>query len=213
MNPLLFPVKLYGDLYAWPKRRRVIARALSPMLRGFSRILDIGCGDGLLCRDLATCLPPGVILHGVDVLRNLSPPIPYVVYDGLHLPFSDGAYEASLLVDVLHHSRDPDGLLREAARVSHGCVIVKDHDYRGRVDFALMKAGDYLGNKMFGIDLPYNFRTWRAFETMFGEAGLEIAAYEDSLKPAGRLELHHHFVVKLTRRTPDDRRSRKGDAA
>ncbi len=197
MNPLFFPVKVYGERYAWPKRRRVIVQALVPLLKDFSRILDIGCGDGLVCRDVKCSMPPGRIFHGVDVLTSLSPAIPYVVYDGLHLPFADGAYEVSLLIDVLHHSRNPRVLLQEAARVARDCVIVKDHDYRSALDLLLMKAGDYLGNRMFGIDLPYTFCTWQAFEVLFREAGLKIAYYEDSLKPAGRLELHHHFIVKL----------------
>jgi 2-polyprenyl-3-methyl-5-hydroxy-6-metoxy-1,4-benzoquinol methylase len=198
MNPLFYPVWLYGERLAWPKRRKSILQALLPFLAGERTVLDVGCGDGKIAEDLRSQCP-GIRIHGVDThfAPGLRPPIPCSRFDGIHLPFADKTYDACLVLDVLHHSRSPEQLLVETARVARGAVIVKDHDYRSGLDRLLMKWGDYLGNRMFGVDLPYNFRTWEEFERMFLETGFSIQKVEDSVKPGGALELHHHFVVRL----------------
>jgi len=198
MNPLLYPVKLYGEHFAWPKRKRVIAQAIVPFLANERTLLDVGCGDGKLAMELKKHCP-AITIHGAD---NHTPPggrcaISCSLFDGLRLPFADNVFDVCLIVDVLHHSRFPEHLLKEASRVARYAVIVKDHDYRNRLDFLVMQAGDYLGNHMFGVDLPYNFKQWEEFEMIFAQAGLSIEEHDDSLKPAGFLELHHHFLVKL----------------
>ena len=204
MNPLFHPVRLYGEHIAWPKRRNVIACAVASLLDAERTLLDVGCGDGRLAEALKK-RSPGLSVQGTETLLWPvgRPAIPYTLFDGLRLPFADGSFDACLLIDVLHHSRAPESLLAEAARVARCSVIVKDHDTRGPLDSLLMKWGDYLGNRMFGVDLPYDYRTWEAFEAMFEDAGLTIDVCDDGLKPAGALELHHHFLVKLLpKRTP-----------
>jgi SAM-dependent methyltransferase len=201
-NRLFYPVRRYGEYCAWPKRRGVITRALVPLLSDERTLLDLGCGDGSLAEELKQhCC--GLTIHGVETHfpAGVQSHIPCCLFDGRRLPFRDNTYDACLLLDVLHHSRSSGCLLEEAARVARHCVIVKDHDYRSRLDFHLMKWGDYLGNRLFGTDLPYNFRRWEEFETMFRETGLSIVEYDDSLRPAGSLELHHHFLVKLVPRS------------
>ena len=203
MNPLFYPFKIYGERFAWPKRRKVIVRALTPFFSGERTVLDVGCGDGKLAQELKKQCHR-IIIHGADnhISSGYGHPVPCVRFDGGCLPFPDKSYDTCMLIDVLHHSQYPETLLKETARVARHSVIVKDHDYRSRLDFRLMQAGDYLGNRMFGIDLPYQFKRWEEFENMFRESGLSILQHDHGLKPAGLLELHDHFIVKLVRKSP-----------
>ena len=57
--------------------------------------------------------------------------VPVTPFDGEHLPFADGSFDAVILVDVLHHASDPLALMREALRVSRGLLVVKDVTTRG----------------------------------------------------------------------------------
>jgi len=198
MNPFFYPIRLYGEHLAWPRRRKAIAQALLPFLGAERTLLDVGCGDGKVAEELRKQVA-GIRIIGVDTHfpPEPKPSMPCSGFDGLHLPFPDHAVDACLLIDVLHHSRAPELLLAEACRVARTAVIVKDHDVRGRLDRLLMKWGDYLGNRMFGVDLPYNFQTWEQFERMFAASGLSIRQVEDGLLPGGAFELHHHFVAKL----------------
>ena len=53
--------------------------------------------------------------------------IPVTIYDGRTLPFEAAAFDALIIVDVLHHADDPALLLREAARVARRSILIKDH--------------------------------------------------------------------------------------
>jgi len=198
MNILFYPVKLYGEWWSWPQRRKAIQKALLPFIPSGHRVLDVGCGDGKLAHGLVQ-LRPDLKILGTDTNFPDNTPVALACcrYDGQRLPFADNTFDTCLLIDVLHHSRHPEKLLEESARVARCSVVLKDHDYRNRLDFKLMQAGDYLGNRMFGVDLPYQFKRWDEFEQMFDASGLKVAKYGDRLKPAGLLELHHHFIVRL----------------
>jgi SAM-dependent methyltransferase len=92
--------------------------------------LEVGCGDGaLLCelhrRDF------GGRLHGVEITeaavaiaRERSSQIDSVeLYDGLHLPAADGAYDLGILSHVLEHVPDPVALLAEVARACDAVLV------------------------------------------------------------------------------------------
>jgi SAM-dependent methyltransferase len=71
------------------------------------RLLDIGCGVGLIHRHLAPHL--GAIL-GVDVAadalaaaQEANPAVRYQRYDGTRLPSEDGAFDAAIAICVMHH--------------------------------------------------------------------------------------------------------------
>ena len=100
--------------------------------------------------------------------------IPVVAFDGTTIPYPDNSQDVVLFVDVLHHTRDPQVLLNEAARVAKRRVIIKDHNRNGFLARITLRFMDWVGNARFGVALPYNY--WSREEWMMGykRAGLEV---------------------------------------
>jgi len=119
-------------------------------------ILDMGAGDGQLARRLLE-VRPDLRITGVDLGARSDGAIPVVACDGARLPFADRTFDLVMLIDVLHHAKDPAPLLREALRATKGRVLIKDHHWVTRLDHWLLSASDYLGNRIHGVPLPYAF--------------------------------------------------------
>lgn len=102
--------------------RQVVRHFVGPN----DRVLDVGCGPGGFTAVLAE-LSNSVV--GLDVSeawvtsasrffesRGISGATA-MLGTGTTLPFPDGSFEVVTLIDVLHHLDDPEGTLREIARV------------------------------------------------------------------------------------------------
>lgn len=81
-------------------------------------MLDLGCGGGLVAEAIAA---EGYAVTGLDAslpslraARDHSRSVGYLGGDATRLPFADGAFVCS---EVLEHVDDADALLREAVRV------------------------------------------------------------------------------------------------
>lgn len=162
--------RLHGSL-VYGRRVRVLAEVLAPLLPP-GRTLDVGSGDGLLARALAD-RRRDVEVEGVDVLVRPETHIRVREFDGRTLPFADGSYDAALLVDVLHHTSDPEGLLREAARVARTCVVLKDHVLEGALALPTLRLMDRVGNARHGVALPYRYLRPEEWEGVFARLGME----------------------------------------
>jgi SAM-dependent methyltransferase len=106
------------------QRTTDIVHDVSPYLSRGDRIVDIGAGT---CTVTAALSSEGFDLVAVDV-RNLScvDTIAPVLFDGKRLPFADDFFDVALLINILHHVRDPDQSLREAKRVARRLIIHED---------------------------------------------------------------------------------------
>ncbi len=96
---------------------------------GTGRMLDVGCGMGLLVR---TLLRRGVDARGVDIARapieegNRLAPGRFSLASVLDLPFEDGAFATVVSTDVLEHiaEEDVERAIAEIARVcSESCFV------------------------------------------------------------------------------------------
>jgi SAM-dependent methyltransferase len=91
--------------------------------------LEVGCGDGaLLCelhdRGFGGRLDGVEITEAaVEIARQRSQIDSVELYDGLHLPVADGAYDLGILSHVLEHVPDPTALLAEVARACQAVLI------------------------------------------------------------------------------------------
>jgi SAM-dependent methyltransferase len=138
---------LYGAHHRHVHVPRVerVARALAAQIGQASSLLDVGCGDGTVARGIGARVGAAKIA-GVDVKVRPEVAIDVHAYDGTHLPFDDGAFEAVVISDVLHHCQDPRAVLREALRVASRVVAVKDHFCFGPVSEKILLWMDVVGN-------------------------------------------------------------------
>lgn len=170
-NTSLDALLLRWDRFASARfRMRHLPPRLLARMGAEGAVLDVGAGDGRLARHLMNARP-GLRITGVDIGPRDGAHIPVMAYDGARLPFADESFDLVLLIDVLHHADDPAALLREAMRVSRGRVLIKDHYWITRLDHWLLRASDYLGNRVYGVPLPYAFLRLPEWTTLFARCG------------------------------------------
>ena len=110
-----------GDAVPRVPVSQALADDYIPQLAGGS-VLDLGCGAGDSVEQFRD-VNPSVRWVGVDV--EASPEVAlrrrtdaeFVTFDGVHLPFDDGSFDAVYCKQVLEHVRSPGPLLTEVARV------------------------------------------------------------------------------------------------
>lgn len=157
----------------YDRRVETLANLLAPLFPNDSHVLDVGCGDGMVARRILDARPD-LRIEGVDVLIRPSTAIPVSRYDGLHLPYSAGEFDAVLLVDVVHHASNPDALIGEAARVARGNIFIKDHDRTGVLAGATLVFMDRVGNARHGVDIPANYWSKQEWDEAFERHGLAV---------------------------------------
>ena len=195
-----------GNLHSrWITARRVnvLASWFDQLAPTGIRILDVGCGDGLLASTLLA-RRPDLQIRGVDVLAREHTQIPLEIFDGTTLPFPDGSFDGVLFSDVLHHTSAAVQLLQEAHRVSRAFVLIKDHYLKGWAAQRRLMVMDWVGNARFGVALPYLYWTEEQWKRTLQEVKLrpERIVTDLHLYPApvdwvfgGEL----HFVARLSK--------------
>jgi len=113
-------------------------------VRSGERVLEVGCGTGVVVRDLAALVGRRGEVVGVDASRRLldraralsrdtarQTRIAWRVADAASLPFAANRFDAALAVTVILHVADPLRVVREMARVTRpgGRVAVQDQDF------------------------------------------------------------------------------------
>ncbi len=132
-----------------PVVRHLVRRFLDRVGRlveahGPGRILEVGCGEGVLIEYLSGRVP-AARLDGVeldpDALargRVRCPGASLVQADAYELPFRSRSYDLVLCLEVLEHLADPARALREIRRVSgRGCLLSVPHEPFFRLGNAL----------------------------------------------------------------------------
>jgi SAM-dependent methyltransferase len=155
-----------------PRVERV-TRSLAAQIGRADSLLDIGCGDGSVAVGIGAAVGASR-LAGVDVLVRPETAIPVTPYDGEHLPFADGAFEAVVISDVLHHCEHPALVLREALRVAARVVAIKDHFRFGSLSGAILLAMDQVGNAGPGVLVRGTYFTGGEFAALVRDAGGHI---------------------------------------
>ncbi len=165
-------------------RLRALLSAIIPHLRPGDRVLDVGCGNGTLGRaimDDPRC-PKGVVVEGLERVARGGEPITVHAYPGGTMPFPDGAFDAVIVADVLHHEENPGALLAECRRVSRRLVIIKDHQVKGAMAQARISFIDWAANAPYGVPCLYRYNTPQQWENLPRELGLEVAEARGSMK-------------------------------
>lgn len=197
--------RIHGTL-VHDRRTTILARRIADLLPPAASVLDVGAGDGLLAARLCT-LRPDLRLRGADVLVRLHTHIPVDRFDGESLPYEDASWDAVTLVDVVHHARSPERLLRECARVARQCVVVKDHLRQGFAAGATLRLMDWVGNARHGVNLPYHYLSITEWQRALRDARLDVEQWDErlALYPVPLRQLFDRRLHFLARLRPTDR--------
>ena len=139
-------------------------------------VLNFGSGDGYLSHYLeARPRAQGrLAITDVDVQDHSTTGRTPILFDGEHLPFTDGHFDATLCMYVLHHTPDPDPLIAEIRRVTRRTVIVTEDLAETLLDKALCLYHaiyfDHWNTRTGG----FGFRTHEGWERAFAEQGLRL---------------------------------------
>ncbi len=112
--------------------------------RSGERLLEVGCGSGVICRLTAKQLEPTGKMTGLDISyvfvqaaremvkdTMLAPLVDYSSGQAGDLPFADQVFDKVFAARLLLHVADPEKVVKEMARVVKisGRVVVMDWDF------------------------------------------------------------------------------------
>lgn len=177
----------------------MLSDKLARLMPQGASLLDVGCGDGTIGR-LIGRRRPDLTVAGIDVLIRPQTAIPVQPFDGKTIPHPDDSFDIVMFVDVLHHTDDPLGLLKEAARVARKAVVLKDHTCEGPFARETLRLMDWVGNARHGVSLPYNYWPRARWQQAFRSVNLSVRDWDDALglypRPASWLfERSLHFIA------------------
>jgi SAM-dependent methyltransferase len=160
----------HGDsFYVW------LLSLLRPIPR--RQLLDVSCGEGALVRCAGNL---GLCAHGTDFsfaavarARRVTGGVNFAHSDGTALPFPRGAFDYVTCIGSLEHFVDPEGGMREIARVlgSHGeaCIFVPNtYSLLGNVNY-VRKHGHVFDD---GFQPIQRYNTRVGWQQMLERSGL-----------------------------------------
>jgi len=152
----------------WDARQKI--SRIKDFLPANENILDIGAGSGSVTLALRKS---GRDVTPVDVKNwSLTEAVTPDIYDGVHLPYASAEFHTALLLTVLHHTQDPEEVLREAGRVADYVVIIEDV-YSGPIHRWCTLAADSLLNLEFRGH-PHSNRSHLEWCAIFQKMGWQL---------------------------------------
>jgi SAM-dependent methyltransferase len=127
---------------AQPRQSKIRGECFSAAgLSTGASVLEIGCGTGVVVRELARIVGRAGRVVGLDVSpallgharRRTAPgevPVEYLLGDAYDLPFPNRHFDASCSFTLLAHLDDLDRAVREMIRVARRTVMLFDQDYQ-----------------------------------------------------------------------------------
>ncbi len=187
------------------RRVKILAGHLADLIPPRARVLDVGCGDGMI-DSLISRLSPEISVQGIDVTLPPHAQIPVRPFDGIHIPYPDNSFDVVIFVDVLHQTDDPLLSLQEARRVAK-TVLIKDYVEQGLMAGATLRLMDRMGNPNHRVVVPYNYWPKAQWDAAFDAVGLKQVERMTSLglypPPASWIfERGLHFIARLERDEP-----------
>lgn len=173
------------------KRGSLIARSYEKWGVAHKKVLDVGCGNGVVSKVLMETLH--LDLFGTDILDYRKEKIPFRKMEPSRLPFENLAFDYVLFNDCLHHCEQIEALLLEGKRVGKQLLIFE------------VKAGplfrffDVVLNSFYhsGMPHPKNFKSSEEWCALFDRLGFD---YEKGEVAHPLWYPFRHMAFKLTAR-------------
>ena len=165
-------ISLLHGYFFHNRRVVVLADFLTPYVIPVNG-LDVGAGDGRLCRMIAQ-KKPDIFIQGIELPGRKNIPEDILIFDGKSLPVQDESFDFILLVDVIHHATDIDSLLSECRRVTSKRVIIKDHICRNKWDNIRLRFMDWIGNCNFGVNLHCRYFSFKEWDELIKKHGFYL---------------------------------------
>ena len=105
-------------------------------------VLDLGSGTGHLSAQIEGELGLEVITADVSDMHVVGRP-PVMIADGV-IPFENARFSAALLIFMLAYPADPASVLREAARVTRGPIILVQSLHSGGVGYLWLRLREFI---------------------------------------------------------------------
>ena len=174
-------------------RASLIANAYKDFLGPSKKVLDIGCGNGIVGAEVAK--QTGASISGTDIMEYLKMPIPFrKIINEEKIPYDDNSFDVAMINDVLHHMpyEQQGKILREALRVSPTVLAFELEPT------PLTRFLDWLSNKIHNwrMRIPFTFRKRTGWETYLKEQGFR---FEIRSVPRPALYPVSNFVLILRR--------------
>lgn len=161
-----------------------------PWLEPGSKLLEVGSGPGSTVKILTEV---GYDVTGLDIVDGSFPGMtPPDLYDGGAFPYPDNAFDAALLLTMLHHCPEHSTLLTEARRVARRVLVVEDI-YSGPATRRLTKVADSITNLEF-FGHPHSNRDDAGWRSLFDEMGFSLV--HQSEKPYAGLFRQALYVLE-----------------
>ena len=177
------------------RRSRRLIEQVGAWLPSEGPVLDVGSGTGHLSARLERELGLETVAADVTDMHVAGPP-PVLIAGGV-LPFAAGTFSASLLLFVLHYTRDPVGLLGEVARVTRGPIILVQSVHAGRIGYAWLRVRDFLWTTVaFHVSKVIGYISSEAEFTMEARRFYTAHALQRELAAAGlRVSMRREWPV------------------
>jgi len=151
-------------------RAQTIVDRINNYIKPGSTILDIGagaCGVTEILLEQGYKVTP-LDVHNISFVNDITP----IIYDGENIPFKDKSFDYSIIILVLHHTKDPENILKEAGRVSQN-IILMEEIYETRLQRHLTHFWDDLINLEFFVN-PHNNKSISEWESLFKKLNLKL---------------------------------------
>jgi ubiquinone/menaquinone biosynthesis C-methylase UbiE len=155
----------------WRDRTAAFAKNLAEYIPAGSRVLDVGAGNCAVATRLQAL---GFDVTPVDVAdHSIYKDVVPLISDGRTLPFADDSFDVALYATVLHHTADPEAMLREGRRVAGRIVIVEDVHRSAAQKWATYAMDSVMNLEFFGH--PHANKTDAQWRAAFSRLGLRVA--------------------------------------